>query len=291
MPILLTGGSGAKTARRIASLCSDAGIPYLFASRRGGSDAEGPAVRFDWTDQTTYAAPFAHAFPGGDTIHAVYLVMPRVPEPDKPINAFIDYAAERGVKRFVLMAGTSAKMGTPGPGKVWEYMVQKGVEWAVCRPTWFMENLSDGFHLKTVREDAKIYSCVGDGKVPFVSAFDIGGVAFAALTQPEPPNTDYRIMGPKAITHDEVLPVAATLSKVLARPIQHVSLSPEDRLKQMTEELKLPAQYSGFMVALEKLGAAGSEEYMDDTVERMTGRKPLSFETFVEQNKHLWVPA
>lgn len=138
MPILLTGGSGAKTARRIASLCSDAGIPYLFASRRGGSDAEGPAVRFDWTDQTTYAAPFAHAFPGGDTIHAVYLVMPRVPEPDKPINAFIDYAAERGVKRFVLMAGTSAKMGTPGPGKVWEYMVQKGVEWAVCRPTWFM---------------------------------------------------------------------------------------------------------------------------------------------------------
>jgi len=59
--------------------------------------------------------------------------------------------------------------------------------------------------LKTIREDGKIYSCVGDGKVPFVSAFDIGGVAFAALTQPEPPNTDYRIVGPKAMTHDEVL--------------------------------------------------------------------------------------
>lgn len=75
------------------------------------------------------------------------------------------------------------------------------------------ENLSDGFHLKTVREDAKIYSCVGDGKVPFVSAFDIGGVAFAALTQPEPPNTDYRIVGPKAITHDEVLPVSDVFEK------------------------------------------------------------------------------
>jgi hypothetical protein len=84
--------------------------------------------------------------------------------------------------------------------------------------------------------------------------------------------------------------VAATLSKVLGRPIENVKLSPEDRLKQMTEKLKLPAQYAGFMVSLEKLGAAGSEDYMDDTVERMTGSKPLSFESFVEQNKHFWVP-
>lgn len=144
MAILLTGGAYAKTSQRIASLCREAKIPFLFASRRGDattSDADGadsPAVRFDWTDADTYANPFAYSFPTGHVIRAVYMVMPPVPEPDQHVNAFIDYAAARGVKRFVLMAGTSASLGGPGPGKVWQHMMDKGVEWAVCRPTWFM---------------------------------------------------------------------------------------------------------------------------------------------------------
>lgn len=82
--------------------------------------------------------------------------------------------------------------------------------------------------------------------------------------------------------------MATTLGRVLGRPVEHVNLSPEDRLTQMTEKLKLPTPYAGFMVSLEKLAAQGSEDYMDDTVERMTGRKPLSFAAFAEQNKHLW---
>ncbi|EFY93694.1 hypothetical protein J3459_017857 [Metarhizium acridum] len=297
MAILLTGGAYAKTSQRIASLCREAKIPFLFASRRGDSPppedtttsgpngADAPAVRFDWTDGDTYANPFAYSFPTGDVIRAVYMVMPRVPEPDKHINSFIDYAAARGVKRFVLMAGTSASLGGPGPGKVWQHMVEKGVEWAVCRPTWFMDNLSDGFHLKTIREEGTIYSCVRDAKVPFISSFDVGGVAFAVLTQPESPNRDYRIVGPELLTHDDV---AARLSTALGRPIRHVSMSPEDRLHHMTSTLKLPAPYAGFMVSLEKLAARGAEDYMDDTVEQLTGSKPVDLDSFINQRKPIW---
>ncbi|KHN94883.1 nucleoside-diphosphate-sugar epimerase family protein [Metarhizium album ARSEF 1941] len=296
MAILLTGGAYAKTSQRIATLCRQAKIPFLFASRRGDSvpaaDAkdptgatDAPAVRFDWTDADSYANPFAHAFPNGDAIRAVYMIMPRVPEPDKYINAFIDYAAARGAKRFVLMAGTSASLGGPGPGKVWQHMVEKGVEWAVCRPTWFMDNLSDGFHLKTIREENTIYSCVGEAKVPFVNSLDVGGVAYAALTQPEPPNKDFRIVGPALLTHDDV---AARLGNVLGRPIRHVNMSPEERLEHMTNTLKLPAQYAGFMVSLEKLAAGGAEDYMDDTVEKLTGRKPVDLDSFIKERKELW---
>ncbi|KAF5127344.1 Agroclavine dehydrogenase [Metarhizium anisopliae] len=291
MAILLTGGAYAKTSQRIASLCREAKIPFLFASRRGDattSDPDGadsPAVRFDWTDADTYANPFAYSFPTGHVIRAVYMVMPPVPEPDQHVNAFIDCAAARGVKRFVLMAGTSAGLGGPGPGKVWQHMIEKGVEWAVCRPTWFMDNFSESYHLNAVREEGTIYSCVGDAKVPFISSFDVGGVAFAALTQPESPNRDYRIVGPELLTHDDV---AARLSNALGRPIRHVNMSPEDRLHYMTSTLKFPAPFAGFMVNLEKFAAGGGEDYMDDTVEKLTGSKPVDLDSFIKQKKPVW---
>ena len=42
------------------------------------------------------------------------------------------------------------------------------------------------------------------GRSPFVSAADVADVAFHALTDMEPHNTDYRILGPELLTYDEV---------------------------------------------------------------------------------------
>ncbi|KAK3368607.1 nucleoside-diphosphate-sugar epimerase family protein [Podospora didyma] len=288
MAVLLTGGAGAKTAQRIASLCDEVKIPYLYASRsapESPSASNPPAVRFDWVKQETWGAPFEYAFPGGETIRAVYIIMPRVPEPEKHINAFIDFAVTKGAKRFVLMAGTTAQKGREGPGKVWEHMVEKGVEWAVCRPTWFMENLvEETYHLKTVREEGKIYTAIGDERVPFVSAVDIGAVAFVALTSPEAPNTDYRIVGPENLTHDEV---AAKLSKKLGRDIQHVKMTPEERVNHLKTSLGLNDHHANYMVWLEKQAAEGLENHSNDVVERITGQKPVSLESFVEQHHEL----
>lgn len=144
MAILLTGGTDAQTSVHIASRCTKADIPFLFASRRGASENTNStlAVRFDWTDPSTYPEPFSHVFPDGETITAVYMIMPRVEQPEKHMNAFVDYAITRGVKRFVLMAGTTAALGGYGAGQVWQHLVERGVEYAICRPTWFQGNIS-----------------------------------------------------------------------------------------------------------------------------------------------------
>ncbi|KAK0718477.1 nucleoside-diphosphate-sugar epimerase family protein, partial [Lasiosphaeria miniovina] len=282
MAILLTGGANAQTARRIASLCDEAKIPYLFASRSAPASGSSnpPQVKFDWTDASTYENPFQYSFPGGESIRAVYMIMPRVPQPEKHINAFIDVAVARGAKRFVFMAGTTvAKPTSEGPANVWQHMLDKGVEWAVCRPTWFMDNLADGLHQKTLKEDGKLYSCIGDAKVPFISAVDIGSVAFAALTASKPPNIDYRIVGPDLLTYDQV---AAQLAEVLGRPVEHVRLTPEERTEQL-KKLGLDAHSAQYTTWLES--QASGEEHMNDTVEKVTGKPPVSFHTFIEQNK------
>ena len=134
MTILLTGGTG-KTSTRVAARLSAANKPFLLASRRGPDTAPSgyPAVKFDWTDDSTWSRLFDNG-----AIEAVYMMDPQVSQPWLPLIRFVDFAKGKGVKRFVLCAGTSAVLGKDGNGRVWEHFLQTGVDFCVLRPTWFM---------------------------------------------------------------------------------------------------------------------------------------------------------
>lgn len=138
--ILLTGGTG-KTSTHLAKLLQNDGIPFLLASRRGeGAAPSGMrAVKFNWLIKSTHREPFDYAFSKGKKITAVYLIAPEVPDPGPSMNAFIDYAVEKhGVKRFVLLGGTSIEKGGHHVGKVWQHLVDRKVEYCVLCATWFM---------------------------------------------------------------------------------------------------------------------------------------------------------
>lgn len=139
MSILVLGGRGI-TASRVSSLLSAAKMPFLIASR--SSDPDTPYIQaiFDWVDEKTYGNPFETASSNGlDPISAIYMVAPPIMDMVPPMNAFIDYAREKGVKRFVLMSASTIKKGDVAMGKVHERIASfSDVEWAVLRPTWFM---------------------------------------------------------------------------------------------------------------------------------------------------------
>lgn len=153
MAILLTGGTG-KTSVRIARFLQEAKTPFLLASRRGKAAAppEMPATKFDWLDSSSFENPFQHKFPGGESISAVYLVAPEVADPTSPMNGFVDYAIrEHGVKRFVLIGGSSSEPGGHHVGKVWQHLLDLGVEYCVLRPSWFMGALRARLLAKSCR--------------------------------------------------------------------------------------------------------------------------------------------
>ncbi|PWY91234.1 NAD(P)-binding protein [Aspergillus heteromorphus CBS 117.55] len=286
MAILLTGGTG-KTSVRLAQFLQKANIPFLLASRgaRSGAPTGMPAVHFDWLDRSTWKSPFEHRFPGGDTISAIYLMEPLVAEPWEPMNAFIDYTLkEHKVARFVLVAGSSADPSRPGMGRVWQHLLDLGVDYCVLRPSWFMENLSDGDTAALIREHGKIYTACGNGKIPFVSAIDIAAVAFRALTNPTSPNCDYRVLGPELLTYDEV---AHKLAAALGRPVEHVHLSGEERYQGLINA-GVSEYYARFIVNLETAAATGFETRMNTTVEEVTGRPPRSLELFASEHRSVW---
>ncbi|OQU98159.1 hypothetical protein CLAIMM_03983 [Cladophialophora immunda] len=266
MAVLLTGGT---------------------ASRRGQAAApEGmPAVNFHWSNPSTYDGPFTQSFPGKEKISAVYLISPEISDPVSPMNAFIDLAVEKyQVKRFVLLAGGSIEQDGHHVGKVWQHLVDIGVEYCVIRATWFMERMSEQEHLPTIRNENRIYTACEDGKAPFISAIDIAAVAYEVLTCESPQHCDYRLLGPELLSYDEV---AAKLSNALGRKIEHVRLSAEDNIQRYIKA-GFAEQYARLLTWLETMTAQGAEERMNKDVETVTGRPPMKFDNWVELHKDVW---
>jgi uncharacterized protein YbjT (DUF2867 family) len=135
--ILILGGTG-KVGSRLARQLSASQQPILVASRRGTGGDHGVPVAFDWHNRETWEKPFATS---ASPIGAVYLIAPPSLDADKIMNDFIDFARERGVRRFVLQSASSIEPGGPAMGKVHSYLIELGqrgeVDWAVLRPTWF----------------------------------------------------------------------------------------------------------------------------------------------------------
>ncbi|EYE93989.1 NAD(P)-binding protein [Aspergillus ruber CBS 135680] len=287
MTILLIGGTG-KTAVRLARFLQNNNHQFLLASRRGQSAAPAgmPAVRFDWMDKASWKEAFKYRSAAGEDVRAIYLMEPLVAEPWKPMNEFIDYARqEQGVGRFVLVAGTSSQPGKPGMGMVWQHFMDTGVDYAVLRPSWFMENLSEEAPSGLIKDLSRIFTACGEGKIPFVSATDIAAVAYRALTDAKPHNCDHRILGPELLTYDGI---AQKLSIALGREIQHVSLSGEDRYQSLVTA-GVSAYYARLLTNLEAAAAMGFEAHLNDEVEKVTGRPPKTFDVFAQENRAHWI--
>ena len=224
MTILVTGSLG-KTSSRLAAVLQSGGHSFLIASRSGKAGSY-PGVRFDWTDTSTWDLPFHSPEAQKDPITAAYLVSPPVEEPFQYEQAFIDFARTKGVKRFVFLSASPVDANNPY-GKVHAYLkrlgTEEGLEWAVMRPTWFMrmlyqslmvsrvcvltvntENTSEEQFWHPVKDESRVISATGDGKLPFVAAEDIAAVAAKALTDEKSHNTDHVILGPELMTYGDV---------------------------------------------------------------------------------------
>ena len=67
-----------------------------------------------------------------------------------------------------------------------------------------MQNFSESDQLAPIRDQGKVYSAAGNGKIPFVSTEDIARVAQRLLLDEKPHNTDYIILGPELLSQDDV---------------------------------------------------------------------------------------
>ena len=272
MTILVTGATG-KVGKRLADRLRTAGLARRSASRHPVGEA---VVAFDWWDRATWG----HALNG---VSATYLIAPRGDAAPAMIS-FVREALAAGVRRFVLQSGSPVPAGAPGTGTVHAWLAENVAEWAVLRPSWFMQNFTEALNGQTIRAENAFYTAAGDGRVGFIDAHDIAGAAFGALTAPEPLNADAILTGPRAITYDEA---ASIIGKALGRPIEHRRVTPAEVARRHIENgvPETTAQMLGFAdVAISN----GAEDRVTDGVERLSATAPISFEAFAARDKAAW---
>ncbi|KAB8073419.1 agroclavine dehydrogenase [Aspergillus leporis] len=290
MTILLLGGRG-KTASRIAGLLHAADIPFLVASRSTSSTSPFRQAKFDWLIEESYESLFLKASAEGMApITTAYLVPPPIFDLAPPMIKFVDFARQRGVRRFVLLSASTIEKGGPAMGQVHERLASlAGIEYAVLRPTWFMENFSSPQEPQrlAIRDENKLYSAAGDGRIPFVSADDIARVGFHALMDAGSSGKEYLILGPELLTYSEV---ASILTTVLGRQITHVNLS-ESELARYLETTGMPAEDSSMMAGMDSIIKNGAEQRLNHVVEEVTGFPPRSFHDFAVREKQCWTKA
>ncbi|MFI6006879.1 NAD(P)H-binding protein [Streptomyces sp. NPDC051366] len=264
-----TGTTGSRTAAQLIA----AGRRVKAASRRGTPLAGAEPVRFDWYDP----AGFGDALDDADR---VYLVPPvGDPDPAAVMLPFLEQARAAGVRRAVLLSSSAIAEGGPTVGQVHRALPRLFDEWAVLRPSWFMQNFTGTHaHAAGIRNDRAILTAAGTGRVGFVDADDIAAVAVRALTDDRAPNTDLVLTGPEALSHDDI---AALLTEVTGRPVVHRHLTYEAMRDRLAEAI--PAEFAAMLAGMDRAIAEGAEDRTTDTVQRLTGRPANGFRAVADR--------
>jgi ergot alkaloid biosynthesis protein len=278
MTILITGGSG-KTGSRIAKRLIALDQDVRVASRSNKALEGAQSVQFSWYDKATFAAAV-------EGVKSVYLLAPaNDAEPLNAMKSFIDYMLAHGVKRFVLLSASSLPKGGVMMGAVHAYLEQVAPEWAVLRPTWFMQNFSEQQHLYTIKDSGCFYSATDNGKVPFIDVNDIANVAVEALIGDDILNRDLILTGPQSISYDEV---ANILTQVIGRQVKHVKLSEQELITRFVES-GMEDIYAQALAKMDTAISKGSEDMISEEVVNMTQIAPTRFNIFAKSAVKAWL--
>ncbi|MFD7996570.1 NmrA family NAD(P)-binding protein [Streptomyces mexicanus] len=265
---LVIGATGTTGSRTVARLTA-AGHRVKAASRQGTAVPGAEPVPFDWYDPATHAVAL-------DGVDRVYLIPPLGDaDPAATMLPFLHQAVAAGVRRAVLLSSSAVPEGGPAVGAVHQALPDLFEHWAVLRPSWFMQNFTGTHaHARSIRDEGVIRTATDSGRIGFVDAEDIAAVAVRCLTDSQAPDTDLVLTGPEALSHDDI---ARIITEVTGRPVVHRRLTYEQMRDRLTAEV--PAEFAALLAGMDRAIAAGAEDRVTDTVQRLTGRPPHTFRT------------
>jgi uncharacterized protein YbjT (DUF2867 family) len=278
--VLVTGATG-NTGRAVTAELARLGFAVRTAAR-GGPPPEhrGEHVRFDWGDPSSHDDALAG-------VDRLYLVAPGlVDDPAEVMVPFLERALRLGARRAVLLSSSAVPEGGRGLGAVHRSLRERWPEWAVLRPSWFMQNfVREGHHhAASLRREGALFSATGEGRVAFVDARDIAAVAARALANEASPDDALLVTGPEALSYGEV---AAAIGRASGRPVRHVSVTPEELVGHL-QSAGMPEAYARLLADLEGAIRRGEQAQIADTVRRVTGHEARSFEAFAREHASRW---
>ena len=259
---LVLGGTG-KTGRRVAERLKATGREVRIGSRSA-------VPSFDWDNEAGWEA----CLKGVTAAYITFAPDLAIPGATDAIQAFVNLAREKGVKRLVLLSGRGE-----AEAQACERIVQNaGLEWTIVRSSWFNQNFSEGAFIDMVLNGA-ITLPAGDTPEPFVDVDDIAEVAVAALTQDFHNGQIYEVSGPRLMTMSDI---AAELSKATGRQIAYIDIPHEAFMGEITKS-GAPKDVAWMLDYLFSTVLDGRNAHLTDGIQRALGRPPKDFAMYARE--------
>ncbi len=278
--ILVTGATG-NVGSHIVRLLKDRGADFVAGTSGNAIDGI-ESVSIDFAD----VASLEKAMQG---ISTLFMVLPNHPDMIQWGKNIIDAAKKTRVRHIVRSSGSLAKIDSPL--KVIELLratdqdvKDSGIYYTITAPQFFMQNFINFF--ADDYKNGTIYLPAGDGKIGWVDVRDIAAVNVEVLLNTEKYNNQsLTITGSECLSYTEAV---SQMNEVLGKESQYVAVPDEAAIKAM-KDMGFPPFMIDLMISLNHTIVEGYAEEVTDTVEKVTGQKPISFKQFVADNKEIWL--
>lgn len=232
---------------------------------RVGSRSSTPS--FDWNNDSNWDECLEKV----DAVYISYSPDLAMPGAADTIQAFVDRAVAKGVKRLVVLSGR----GEEEAQACEQIIINSGLEWTVVRASWFFQNFSEGAFIDMVL-DGQIIVPAGETLEPFVDVDDIAEVATLALTGDGHNEQVYEVTGPRLMSFADI---AADLSAATGREIAYIDVPHE----AFVNEVKASGAPQDVVWMLDYLFATvldGRNSSLTNGVQRALGREPKDFSEY-----------
>jgi uncharacterized protein YbjT (DUF2867 family) len=276
--ILITGSTGNVGSQVVKQLSSFSGSVRAAVQSKNRADdiknTKAELVVMNFKKSDTIEAAFKD-------IQKLFLLTPFVPDMVEMSKSLITEAKKANVNHIVKQSafGSDLEDGITMNKlhrQVEEAIKSSGINYTFLRPMSFMQNylgLGD-----SIKSQGVFYAPLIDSRTSFVDVRDIAAVAVEALTKSGHENKAYNITGPEAVSNYDI---ANILSKTTGRKITYVNISDDDARKGMKENGMQEWTINALM-ELYNFQKAGKASNVSLDVERVTNRKPISFEQFTK---------
>jgi uncharacterized protein YbjT (DUF2867 family) len=214
--------------------------------------------------------------------------------PDSPImtelaSGVISAAKNAGIGHIVRLSAKGADVRAESPSlimhrQVEEIIEESGIPYTFLRPNEFMQNFII-LHSHSIKKNNAFNMAVGDAKVSIIDVRDIAAVAVKALIEAGKNDRHngkvYTITGPEALSYYQI---AKILSNVTGREISYVNLSEGDFRRSLKEAGVDDWFIFVVLLMLDSYYKKGIAAQITNSVEEVTGRKPIAFSQFVNDH-------
>jgi uncharacterized protein YbjT (DUF2867 family) len=277
--ILITGASGT-AGREVLRAVAKSGGKHRAMYRSAVEARKAPP------GTETVVADFAKKETLGPVlrgVESVYLVCGPVPDLVELESNMIDACVEAGVAHVVLNsalgAGDYDKSFPSWHRKVEDKLRGTKLSWTILRPNSFHQNTVT-YYAPSIRAQGVFYSSLGDARMSYLDVRDVAGAVAKTLAGKQYSGKIYELNGPEALTMSEV---AEKIAKHSGRPVKYVDIPMETQGKSMLDQ-GMPGWQVTALLDLQQYYVNGKGGGVDDVLQRLLGRTPVSMDEFLGEN-------